>query len=343
MAYTTTIRPLLLISITLCMGQPSCNQNQSRRFDEAGDTTGGRIQPWETSPASSKAEPEKPADADVPAAGPQRAAAERKSSFLKALEQKRGTFGIEKLTVSDISEDDELALGEMAARAIVKRCPPLPPNDPIAIYVRLVGAVLTQHAGRPDIVFRFTVLDSKSLNAFSTPGGYTFITSGLLRYLENEAELAFVLAHEMGHVVKKHGLETWLNGVLDRQKRAMRDRFLERADKDRWRDAEKFAERIDTFADMIIKGKSRPHETAADRYALQLLSRTGYDPHVALSFFKRLAATQKADPFEPPIFQSHPHHEDRFADTRSYLRGLPAGGVRLQERYEKQLKALAAE
>jgi predicted Zn-dependent protease len=78
-------------------------------------------------------------------------------------------------------------------------------NNPNANrYVNLVGKVLSMQTGRNELIFTFGILDTNSVNAFATPGGYIFITRGALRQMRNEAELAAVLGHEIAHVLQRH-------------------------------------------------------------------------------------------------------------------------------------------
>ena len=78
-------------------------------------------------------------------------------------------------------------------------------DDPeLLAYVNEIGQRLVKASDTPDDTFTFTVIDSPDINAFATPGGFIYINRGLLAYLDNEAELAGVLAHEIGHVTARH-------------------------------------------------------------------------------------------------------------------------------------------
>jgi beta-barrel assembly-enhancing protease len=84
---------------------------------------------------------------------------------------------------------------------------PLVRDDKLQNYVNLVGNWVALQSGRSDITWRFGVLDTEDINAFAAPGGYIFVTKGLYRRLNNEAELAGVLGHEIAHVTRKHHLK----------------------------------------------------------------------------------------------------------------------------------------
>ena len=104
-----------------------------------------------------------------------------------------------------MSEEQEISLGRRYSSEIVKQMPVY--EDPqLADLVQRVGEQLASHSHRPDLYYRFTVLDSTTVNAFALPGGYIYITRGMLAYLNSEAELAAVLGHEIGHVTARHSV-----------------------------------------------------------------------------------------------------------------------------------------
>ncbi len=104
-----------------------------------------------------------------------------------------------------MSEEQEISLGRQYSAEIVKEMPVY--EDPeLASLVQSVGDAIAAHSHRPDLIYRFTVLDSTTVNAFALPGGYIYITRGLLAYLNSEAELAAVLGHEIGHVTARHSV-----------------------------------------------------------------------------------------------------------------------------------------
>src|SRR5262249_45419213 len=103
------------------------------------------------------------------------------------------------------TDEQEANIGKEYASLLVGAAPLLD-RPALQRYVNQVGRWLSLHSDRPDLDWRFGVLDTDNLNAFATPGGYVLVTKGLLARLKNEAELAGVLAHEIAHVVKKHHL-----------------------------------------------------------------------------------------------------------------------------------------
>ena len=111
----------------------------------------------------------------------------------------------------DVNEKQEAEIGAEYA-AVLLGASPLLANPEVQRYVNRVGRWLSLNSERPDLNWQFGVLDTGTVNAFSTPGGYVLISRGLLERLHNEAELAGVLAHEVAHVVKKHHLTAMKKG-----------------------------------------------------------------------------------------------------------------------------------
>nr|MBA3967167.1 M48 family metalloprotease [Nitrospirales bacterium] len=113
-----------------------------------------------------------------------------------------------------IGLEEEITLGEAVAVEAFSRFGGEYPNQDWTRYVNLVGKTVAEVSDRPTLTYHFAILNSQEQNAFAAPGGYIFITVGLLKTLKNEAELAGVLAHEIAHVTQKHMLETIRRGAL---------------------------------------------------------------------------------------------------------------------------------
>ena len=103
-----------------------------------------------------------------------------------------------------ISEEQELAMGRKLHGQFEKESGGLHPDSQLQQYVSSVGMSLAQHAGRPQLDWRFSVVNSDQINAFAVPGGYIYLTQGLLFRMTNEAQLAGVLGHEAGHIAERH-------------------------------------------------------------------------------------------------------------------------------------------
>src|SRR5690606_31708209 len=115
-------------------------------------------------------------------------------------------LGNVKTAIVGVDAEEEAAIGFEAAATLLGAAPLLD-DDGMQRYVNRVGRWVAMQSERPALSWHFAVIDHPNVNAFAAPGGYVFITRGLLFQLRNEAELAGVLGHEIAHVVQKHHLE----------------------------------------------------------------------------------------------------------------------------------------
>ncbi|MBO9506285.1 MULTISPECIES: M48 family metalloprotease [Thalassospira] len=147
-------------------------------------------------------------------------------------------------------------------------------------YVTEIGNKLVAVSEAPDEKFTFTVLDSQVINAFALPGGYVYITRGLAGLASNEAELAGVLAHEIGHVVARHSAQRYSRGVLTQILAGGLSAAL----------GSGAGDIVGAGANAYLKSFSREHEFEADMLGVRYITRAGYDPEGMASFLKKLRA-----------------------------------------------------
>ena len=116
-----------------------------------------------------------------------------------------------------ISEEQEIQMGREYNSQILKM-KPVYQDQKLQDYVQSIGESLALKSHRPNLIYRFTVLDSPDINAFALPGGYIYINRGLMSYFSSEEELAAVLGHEIGHVTARHSVRQYslshLMGIL---------------------------------------------------------------------------------------------------------------------------------
>lgn len=217
----------------------------------------------------------------------------------------------EKMAASgEMSEPDEIALGSHMAGTLLGAAT-LDPDLAAQRYVNQVGRWLTLHGNRSDLPWKFGVLNDATINAFAAPGGYVFITRGLLDVLDSEAELAGVLAHEIQHVEHKHhliavqknnqlGAATDVLGYLGSQQLA--------------KGGGDYAGAKTAVADAVIgatktlyaRGLDKEDEFAADRDALTLTSHAGYDPYAFLAVLQKLQARSSETASLALLLKTHP-------------------------------------
>lgn len=209
-----------------------------------------------------------------------------------------------------INKEQELAIGAQGHRSIMKQKKPLN-NAKIQAYVNNLGQQLARQSHRKDIKYTFTVLDDPSVNAFALPGGFIYITTGIMAYLNSEGELAGVLGHEIAHVTARHGVKqqsanlasSVLLGVLAKQ-------------------AGGSGNELNSLNKALISGYGRDHELEADRLGAEYLARVGFAPKKMIDvvsvlksqeeFSKAKALSEGRQPASyHGVFASHPRNDLR--------------------------------
>ncbi|WP_394246368.1 M48 family metalloprotease [Vibrio profundi] len=221
-------------------------------------------------------------------------------------------------------------------------------NEDVQRYVNRVGQWLVQNSERPDLEWHFVVLDDTSFNAFAAPGGYVFITGGTLLRLSNEAELAGVLAHEIAHVLERHYLkalqkQTSLDlasdiGVLAYQLNNNR----KGRDYDGTQDNVEMAEKLSAGVDSLYaNGLARGDEEEADRMAVIIAARAGYDPYAYISVLQKIASEKPGSNAWATFMKRHPPATDRLTELEPVMdRVFPdaTGFQTLQDRYQDSIR-----
>jgi predicted Zn-dependent protease len=184
-------------------------------------------------------------------------------------------------------------------------------NKEVQAYVNEIGQSLAKNTERPDVSYTFTVLDSPMVNAFALPGGYVYVTRGLLALANSEAELAGVIGHEIGHVTARHSAERFSQNVLASLGTAALSIALDSPD---------VTQMAGLGSQLYLQSYSRGQEHEADTLGIRYLHRATYDPHGMASFLNNLDQNSKLegriegkDSDGYSYFSTHPRTEDRFA------------------------------
>lgn len=203
----------------------------------------------------------------------------------------------------DYSIEEENRIGRQIAGNLLGAVP-LVRDDKLQNYVNLVGTWVAQHSGRNDVTWRFGVLDSETINAFAAPGGYIFVTKGLYRRLNNEAELAGVLAHEIAHVSQKHHLKVLKQSSLIGA--------LGQAASSKAKDSDPVVQNlIGNGAEILARGLDKNAEFEADRVGIVYAARAGYDPWGLPAVLQDMAALPAQDGRTALLYKTHPHPATR--------------------------------
>lgn len=194
-------------------------------------------------------------------------------------------------------------------------------GDPsVTTYVASIGRLLARTTETPNQPFTFTVLDSPVVNAFALPGGYVYVTRGLMALANDEAELAGVLAHEIGHVVARHAAQRYSQAVLANLGLNVLGAATQNSG---------LTQLAGLGAQLYLLSYSREEELEADKLGIRYLARAGYDPMAMTSFLSQLEAedaldakiAEKEGSERPPEFLStHPRTETRIVEAANEAR-----------------------
>jgi predicted Zn-dependent protease len=231
-----------------------------------------------------------------------------------------------KLDSLTISEDEEIKLGTAISQKVRTRFGVVQ-DSAVTRYVTLVGLTLAAETERPKLPWTFIVLDTDGVNAFAAPGGFVHITRGALGLIKNEAELAAVLGHEIGHVVHKH--------TVDSIRKANAEKL---ASDSALSDRGPYLDKLTNLAyDMVLEGKfDRNDELDADRFSGTVTPKLGYAPAALADFLTRLDERNKDVPTRNGLFASHPDTKERIEKIRK--QAGPAPGVTVMARYGQNIK-----
>jgi beta-barrel assembly-enhancing protease len=246
----------------------------------------------------------------------------------------------------DVPEDEEVNLGENIMAGVLGAAP-LYDNERIQRYVNQVGRWVAAHSERPNLPWRFAVLNSQLPNAGAAPGGQIYITTGLLFRMRNEAELAGALAHEIAHVVQRHHVK-----AIQKQRRASGLATIGGALAGAAIDSKiksgvgaTAAKAVTTYAigeirTMILLKLDRGEEEQADRMGMVLAARAGYDPFGLVNVLQLLQDLQKDQGGASLLYETHPSAGDRIASLESLMgkeMDKYAGQATLQDRFIRSI------
>ncbi|MEM1239842.1 MAG: M48 family metallopeptidase [Cyanobacteria bacterium P01_H01_bin.26] len=203
---------------------------------------------------------------------------------------------IQVFQITNMSDRQEIDLGGQVNQQLLGQSFRLHRDSALTAYVDNIGQRLVPYSDRPDIPYVFQVVEDDSINAFATMGGYVYITTGLLAAADNEAEVAGVLGHEVGHIAEKHALDQ------------MRDVAI----------AQGVAGAFGLSRNQIVSiavdvalhlPNSRKDELVADDHGFVTMGEAGYDQTGMATLMQKLDSGSSP----PAIFSTHPNPGDRVA------------------------------
>lgn len=241
------------------------------------------------------------------------------------------TTGINQGQINIISSGEEVSMGQELAVEVEKEFP-VYPDAQVNAYVDGVGQKLARISDRPDIQYHFAVIAKDEMNAFALPGGYIYIYTGLLSELEDEAQLAGVLAHEIGHVTARHSTER-LTTMYGYQ---ILTSLLLGENPNMWAE---LVTNISSTGGFLAY--SRKNEFEADRLGVKYSSTAGYNPAGVVELLGKLHSMHDREPGKlEELLSTHPPTSDRIAEANAVIRGYSQGGARNRAAYESMKKRL---
>lgn len=240
-----------------------------------------------------------------------------------------------------VSPEQERRTGAEEHPKIIKEFGGVYGDPRVAGYAATIGGKLAQVTERPDLDYTFTVLDNPIVNAFALPGGYVYVTRGLMALAENEAELAGVLGHELGHVVARHSSQRQSTAILAQIGAALLGAAT---------GSSAVGNLASSGAAVYLRSFSRDQELEADKLGVRYLARAGYDPGAMSSFLAKMRANSQlearvagrdpgsVDEFD--IMATHPRTQQRVQQALQ-LAGASAGhGAIGRDAYLQRIDAL---
>jgi predicted Zn-dependent protease len=253
-----------------------------------------------------KQQEQKPASGTPAGGKPAGQSAPQNSATAPAPEPKQDKPDLSSLlsALKGMSLEEEVAIGRQISGNLLGAAP-LVDDAGLQAYVNRVGRWVALQSGRPDLRWTFGVIESRDLNAFAAPGGYVFVTRGLYVRLQDEAQLAGVLGHEIGHVQQKHHLKLLQQQQLVSAGSSVLSKKVKGGE---------MAQRlIGSGAEILARGLDKSAEFEADRIGVVLASRAGYDAYGLPAVLQDMGGISKDSGSVELLFKTHPAPDERLA------------------------------
>jgi predicted Zn-dependent protease len=249
-------------------------------------------------------------------------------------------FRSEAALLNSISPAGEIDIGREADKDILKVYGYYN-NKELQAYVDEIGQKLIKSIKDPIFDYHFKIIDSPEVNAFALPGGYIYITRGMLAYINSEAELAVILGHEIGHVTSHH--------AVNQMNKSFASTLLTIAgliaSQDLRREAGAWVTITSQLSNHILSGYGREAEMQSDELGIIYAHSSGYDPRVMTDFFRKLKARERfAGASYHGFLATHPDTIERIisADDKSNIIAARGGNLeKSEDRYKSKIEGLS--
>jgi predicted Zn-dependent protease len=244
-------------------------------------------------------------------------AAQKAKDAAKIIKIVRNGFG-------DITEEEEYYIGRSVAALILSRYPVFD-RPALTQYLNAIGNAVALFSDRPEIYagWHFLVLDTDEVNALAAPGGMIFVTKGLVARCQDEETLAMILAHEIGHVSAKHGLQSIKKSRLTEAFTTLGAQAAQAYGPAELAKVTEIFEGVlsDIVEKLVVNGYDRKYEHEADALAVKFGAATGYDPNGIRRFLQTMVGDASAASGKG-WFKTHPTPEQRLERTKSDIEKL---------------------
>ena len=245
-----------------------------------------------------------------------------------------GTSQALRSTFADITDEEEYYIGRAVSALILSRYKTVD-DAAFTRYLNLVGMAVVYNSDRPETYggYHFAVLDSDEVNAMAAPGGFVFVTKGLVRRCGDEETLAAILAHEVGHVAARHGLQSIKKSRLVDAFGVIGSTAASQLNSEELTKLTGLFEGAlgDVLEALVGRGYDRKYEFEADELSVKFVAQTGYDPAGLAAFL----TTMERDKPSGPVagwFKTHPSPADRLAKVQTEIAALASVPAKLDIR-----------
>ncbi len=245
----------------------------------------------------------------------------------KSLEESKKSVD---LATGNVSKEDEINIGRNVISGLLGAAP-LVNSKKLQQYVNRIGYWVALQSERPGLPWTFGVINSPNVNAFASPGGYIVLTLGLYQLLENESQLAAILAHEISHVIKKHHLDA----IRDTSQKEILGALAVKATTKKHR--EDMQRLVNSSVQIYARGLDKKYEFNADRRGIVLAARAGYDPYAMMDVLVTLSSIGTGDDAMAVFLNTHPPLAHRITTLEQLMdrylpnQPVPADNKRLQK------------
>ena len=233
--------------------------------------------------------------------------------------------GRNELALMNVSVEQEIQLGGKSYEQALQKMGGVYPDPALNAYVNRVGQRLASHSHRPELKYHFNVVNDSSPNAFALPGGFVAITRGLLVSMEDEAQLAAVLGHEIGHITARHSIQELQRSTLMGTTVGLLGALA---------GGTGYSELLNQVggltANLLSKSYSREQEYEADRLSVDYLAGSGYSVQGAVelqNIFMQKLESGSNPTWISGLFRTHPFSRERLLANKSYIASRYAGNL----------------